>query len=297
VINRPAVLYYGSKWRIATKIIRWFPPHKLYCEPYAGSGGVLLQKAPSFLEVYNDADRAIVNFFRQLRERPDELIRLIELTPHSRTELDLAYESCDDPMEGARRYYVRAWQSRGANARWHSGWRYDVSGRRGKSFTRNWSETYHLWDIVQRLRCVQIECGDALDVIRRFDGPETLFYVDPPYPRCVRAQGHIVEYTIEMSGSDVEEEQSAHEQLSTMLHRVAGGVIISSYHSALYDALYEGWEQVEIAARTRSNAQATEVLWLSPRIQEMRLPLFRLTDDDWRRAYLGDPRVTKEVKQ
>jgi DNA adenine methylase len=274
-IARPAIAYYGSKWRIAPEIIKQFPPHKLYCEPYGGSGGVLLRKGPSLLEVYNDADRSVVNFFRQLREQPDELIRLIELTPHSRFELELAYEPSDEPLEAARRYYVRAWQARGANASWHSGWRYDISGRRRKPFTRNWSETYHLWDIVQRLKRVQIECDDALEVIRRFDGPGTLFYVDPPYPRDVRAQNHVTEYSVEMSDANEQNERTAHEQLAEILHAVAGGVIISSYHNELYGALYADWEQVEIPARTRSNERVTEVLWISPRCQSMRMPLFQ----------------------
>lgn len=262
--------YFGSKWRIASKIIELMPPHELYCEPFGGSASVLLRKPPSYLEVYNDLDHEVVNFFRQLRENPDELIRLIELTPLSRAELDLAYEFPDDldPIERARRYYVRAWQSRGANTRWRSGWRYEITNSRGKAFVRNWAETYHLWDIVRRLRMVQIECDDAVAVIERFDAPTTLFYVDPPYPQSVRSASHAVEYRHEMDKQD-------HRVLADILHNVKGGVLLSAYPCALYEQLYSDWAYISIDARTRSTSQATEIVWLSPHLQTMRMPLFQ----------------------
>jgi DNA adenine methylase len=271
-VSRPAISYYGSKWRLASRIIELMPPHDLYCEPYGGSASILLQKPPSYLEVYNDLDRDVVNFFRQLREEPDELVRRIELTPLSRAELDLAYEPCDEPIERARRYYVRAWQSRGANARWRSGWRYDVTNSRGKAFVRNWAETYHLWEIVQRMRLVQIECDEAFAVIERFDASTTLFYVDPPYPQETRSSSHAVEYMHEM-------DTDGHKQLAAILHAVAGGVIVSSYPCTLYDQLYADWTRVEYEVRTRSTGRAIEVLYLSPRLQQMQMPLFRASDD------------------
>lgn len=76
--TRPALRYYGGKWRIGQWVISHFPAHECYVEPYGGGASVLLQKARSPLEVYNDLDGAAVNFFRVLRERQGELARSVE---------------------------------------------------------------------------------------------------------------------------------------------------------------------------------------------------------------------------
>lgn len=75
--------YFGSKNKLGHRIMRYFPPHTTYVEPYGGSASVLLNKPPSTLEIYNDLDGQVVNLFRVLRD-PDQaerLIRLVELTP------------------------------------------------------------------------------------------------------------------------------------------------------------------------------------------------------------------------
>src|SRR5688572_17579617 len=78
--------WYGGKFYYATAIVARFPPHHAYVEPFLGAGNVLFAKQPSDVEIINDLDARIVNFFRVLRERPlyDELVRLATLTPYSR---------------------------------------------------------------------------------------------------------------------------------------------------------------------------------------------------------------------
>lgn len=111
--THPALRYFGGKWRLAKWIISHFPAHNCYVEPYGGGGSVLLRKEPSPFEVYNDLDSGLVSFFRLLRERPEDLIRAIELTPYSREEFMRAYEHSEDPLESARRLFVRSWQGYG----------------------------------------------------------------------------------------------------------------------------------------------------------------------------------------
>jgi len=82
--KRPALRYYGGKWKLAPWIISHFPEHQNYVEPCGGAASVLLQKPRSPLETYNDLDGNVVNFFRVLRDQPDELIRKIRLTPWAR---------------------------------------------------------------------------------------------------------------------------------------------------------------------------------------------------------------------
>ena len=118
------ILHYpGSKWRLADWIVSFFPEHVTYLEPYFGSGAVLFSKNRSQIETINDIDGEMINLFTMIREQPDELIRLIELTPFSREEYDLSYEACTDELEQARRTLVRLWQGRDGKTAYRTGWR------------------------------------------------------------------------------------------------------------------------------------------------------------------------------
>src|SRR5882672_8010955 len=75
--------YFGSKQRLASRIAETLPPHNAWVEAFCGSAAVTLVKKPAPIEIINDVDQQIVNFFRQLRERTNELCRMIELTPYA----------------------------------------------------------------------------------------------------------------------------------------------------------------------------------------------------------------------
>jgi DNA adenine methylase len=268
---RPALRYHGGKWRLAPWIIAQFPPHICYVEPFGGGGSVLLSKPPSYLEVYNDLDSEVVNFFRILRERPAEFIRAITLTPFARSELRLAYEPTADDFERARRFYIRSWQGYGGPcAQWKTGWRFQVQASRGQRSIDDWHDVERLRAVVERLRLVQIECDEALTVIRHYDAPTTLFYLDPPYPAGTRsAKWSRRAYAHEMADSD-------HRHLAEVLHEIQGMAIISSYQSPLYDELYRGWAQVSKNSQTDRATTAVEHLWISPAALQAGMPLFSL---------------------
>ena len=80
---KPPMPYYGGKQRIADRIVATFPDHLHYVEPFAGGLSVLLAKEQSKLETVNDLDRHLVTFWRVLRDRPEDLMRVCTLTPHS----------------------------------------------------------------------------------------------------------------------------------------------------------------------------------------------------------------------
>ena len=296
--QRPALRYYGGKWRLGPFVLAHLPrEHECYVEPFGGAMSVLLRKPRSPLEVYNDLNGCVVNFFRVLRERPEELIRAIALTPWARAEYELSQTNSDDPVEEARRFYVSAWMGfGGGRARWRQGWRYQVrAGTLWKPSSESFCEVDHLWQIVERLRGVQIDCREADQVIKACDASMTLFYLDPPYLHSTRSKWKDV-YAHEMERED-------HIHLAERARALEGMVVISGYPSELYAELYEayGWERVETKARTNgggaiSSAERVEALWLSPRVQDAlareeleeqraldreELPLFHLNGEVW----------------
>jgi len=263
-ITRPAIRYHGGKWKLAAWIISHFPPHAHYVEPFGGGASVLLQKPPSRLETYNDADGEVVTFFRVLRDRPGPLVRAIALTPWARAEYEATFNPAPNgpeaDLERARRFFVRAWMSMGgATTRWKTGWRYQIRPD-NPTTTERWSQLDHLFAVAQRLRMVQIEQGDAIEIIRRYDTQETLFYLDPPYVHQTRSKWRGAAYRYEM-------DDDAHRELAELIHGIRGFVVISGYPSVLYTELYEryGWVRMEKMARTNGRAVRRECIWLSPR--------------------------------
>jgi DNA adenine methylase len=264
-VHRPALRYFGGKWNLAPWVISYFPQHDCYVEPFGGAASVLLRKPPAPIEVYNDLDGRIVNFFKVLRERPDDLINAINLTPYSRREFQLAIDPAWDPLEDARRVAVIAGQSnRGMGTIDPGGWRWMKNLSRVQTPAHDWTQIEHLYKIAERFRGVQVENDTARAVIERYDTPRTLFYVDPPYlgsTRSLRWQGDA--YNCEMTDDD-------HHDLASILHQVEGNVILSGYPSELYDNLYRDWIRVDriVIQRVRSwkggGKPSTECLWIKP---------------------------------
>lgn len=264
-IRRPALRYFGGKWRLGAWILSHLPPHICYVEPFCGGASLLLRKPVSAIEVLNDLEGEVVNFFQVLRERPEELVRMIELTPFSRAEHIQAHEPCgaNDVLERARRLYVRSWQGRGGpRTKWKSGWRFQRELKRGKKVVEEWSDTDHLYDVARRLKSVQIECSDYLEVLRRYDAPGTLFVCDPPYvPSTRNSKWATSAYAHEMTADD-------HREFAAAVGSVKGMALVCGYRSGLYEELFADWVSVEKDTQTDANSIAREVLWLSPAATE-----------------------------
>jgi DNA adenine methylase len=259
---------------LADWIISYFPSHTCYVEPFAGAASVFLRKRPAQFEVLNDLDGEVVNFFRVLRERSEDLIYAITSTPYSREEYEGAWETYDDDndeLERARRYYIRAWQGWSGKSSNSPCWRIQHTNNRGKSVVKDWNEVEHLSDIARRLKHAFIENDDALRVIKRFDQPNTLFYVDPPYLPETRTKRWAAAY-------EHEADREYHERLLDYLNEeIRGMVVISGYHSELYAERLGEWPRFEKRARTTNTSkQNTEIIWISPSAQtrsNLQLPL------------------------
>ncbi len=253
---RPLLRYHGGKWRLAPWIISFFPPHRTYVEPFGGGASVLLRKARSYAEVYNDLDGEVVNLFRVLRQSPQDLIRALELTPFARAEFVESDQPSDDPVERARRTVVRSHMGFGSNSlNKRNGFRAH-SNRRSTTPAQDWRNLPDsLGAIVERLAGVVIENRAATAVMLAQDGPDTLHYCDPPYLPETRDKGG--DYRHEMSETD-------HAALLIFLRGLRGHVILSGYPSALYDEMLPGWERIDRPALADGARARTECLWLSP---------------------------------
>lgn len=271
--SRPALRYFGGKWRIAPWIISFFPEHICYVEPFMGAGSVLLRKPPSTFEYLNDKDDAVVNFFQVLRDHKDELLRQIRQTPFARRELELSYSSTStDPIERARLVYVRCWQGRSGSRLHKTGWRNQIRPSRNKTALRGFIDDSHLDVVAARLREVGLECGDYQRVIERYDAPTTLFYADPPYLGSLRST---IGYRFDLK------QEEEHRNLAEVFREVAGMVVLSGYQSSLYAELFEehGWARRDRKARMQSG-EAVESVWLNPNTlsAHTQLDLFRHTE-------------------
>lgn len=278
--SRPALRYHGAKWNLAPWIIRHIPAHEVYCEPFGGSAAVLLRKPRSLIEAYNDLDGEAVNFFRVLRDSPGLLVEKIKMTPFAHAEWKLAFEPARDTVEAARRFFVRSYMSiAGPTAQWGTGWRRQTTYSRGadgkNSMTPaaiSFAKVEHLYQVADRLRGVFVEEMPAGDVIERYDGPEALFYLDPPYVPETRSKWAGNAYAVEM-------DQAGHAELLATLHGIQGMALLSGYRCALYDAELADWHRLDKTARVNGQSNAVESLWLSPRawdrLRHADLPLFR----------------------
>ncbi len=256
--------WYGGKYSHLDFILPRIPNDaQHFCDVYGGSAAVLVNLPPFPAETYNDIDSELVNFFQTLRNQGGRLIKAISLTPFSREELIRACkpEKGLSRLERARRFYVRARQTRTGLAQTSSEGRWAhcvLTSRAGMAgaVSRWLGSVEGLPQIVQRLQRVQIEHAPALEVIRRYDTKDTLFYLDPPYMHAAR--GDAAAYGHEMTDEE-------HEDLAGTLNRIRGRAILSGYRTNLYDRLFAEWKRIDAPERLCRSVRKPrrESLWLN----------------------------------
>ncbi len=257
-IRRP-----GGKGDLADKLVPLFPNAELYVEPFFGAGSIFYAIPDNTYPrmAINDLDKQIVTFFRVLRDRTEEFIRVCELTPYARDEFIAALEHSDDELEEARRVWIRSRQGFAGQATAPGNW--------GRSDQKTWNpgsaETkFRLFrEYAERLRTVAIDNVDAVEFIQKWTFEDTFIYCDPPYVTASRKSEH---YEHEMTDAD-------HRKLAEVLHAAveAGAKVgISGYPNELYDSeLYKGWRRVEFdvkftgSQKKDDNPRRTEVFWMS----------------------------------
>lgn len=245
--------YPGAKWGMAQEIVQLMPPHRSYLEPFFGSGAVLFNKPPSAIETVNDIDGDITNFFTVLREQPQELARMITLTPYARDAFNDAHENRGaDPLDRAWRFAIRSKMGHGFKTYQKTGFKIDVYARERSYCVGCWNRLPQ--DIIaaaDRLKGVQIENQPALDVIRKFNHDNVLIYADPPYLLNTRGGK---QYRHEMTEQD-------HAELLDVLKQHKGSVILSGYPSEIYDRELQHWQRITRKSYNQNSDPRTEVLW------------------------------------
>ena len=256
--------WYGGKFSHLDFILPNIPSDaQHFCDVFGGSAAVLINRPPAPIETYNDIDSELANFFETLRDDGPELIRAIGLTPFSREELARAcqYEQGLSDRERARRFFVRARQTRTGLAQRSSEGRWAhcvLTSRAGMAgaVSRWLGSVDGLAEITLRLQRVQIENAPALDVIRRYDTSDTVFYLDPPYVHSSR--GDTAAYKNEMSDDE-------HAELAEVLSAIRGRAVLSGYRTSLYDRLYKNWRRIDAPVRTAHSVRQPrqESLWMN----------------------------------
>lgn len=257
-----AMPYYGGKGSHLTWLLPLLPYSNHFIDLFGGSAAVLLNKQTTPIETYNDLDGAVVNFFKVLREKPEELIRLIALTPFSRGERRHAYRTIDTQnytdVEKARLYYILARQTRNqvaqrtTNNKTNS-WRFtrDAIRHGMPAYVLQWQNTLDaLAYVAARLRCVQLENYPWYRILELYADPNTLVYADPPYVNETRARDKREIYMFEMTDQE-------HIDLAGALHKWPGLAAVSGYRCKLYDDLYKDWHRFDMPTLSAAAVNGT----------------------------------------
>lgn len=223
-IRKTPISYYGGKQNLSKLILSLIPKHRLYCEPFVGGAAIFFAKEPSEVEVLNDLNGEVVNFYRTCKLEFPKLKKLIDATPHSRKLHKEAAEilksnTGKDPVKRAWAFWVQTNMS--FSSRIFGGYAYEKKTN-GVSKTLSNKKNNFTKEICDRLELVDIECNDALKVIQSRDAPDSFFYVDPPYFNS--DMGHYKGYT-----------EKDFIDLLTVLSKIQGKFLLSSYPSDILE--------------------------------------------------------------
>lgn len=240
------VPWIGGKVRLSSWIIDYLGNHEVYVEPFGGGAGVLLNKEESKVEVYNDIDENVVQFFQTLRNRGAALQEWLSNVPYSRKlyrEWKADYlegDYPDDPVVRAGRYFLVCTASMQADKTKMNGFKASRSTNRAKTF---FNKVESMKWFVERMRKVVIENRDFEDIVSKYDGSDTLFYLDPPYVGVGDAYYR-------------HEGLFPHDRLASVLRSLDGAFALS-YGSDVPDEILRACEEQGWVKHRRMNKQDT----------------------------------------
>lgn len=226
----------GGKIKLRSWIKSLLPKHTLYCEPFGGSFavGFIMPQADGvkYRLVYNDLDSNVYNMFCVLREKSDELIKAIDLTPYSREEFEKAIDYIENKkhqnqhadVEWARNYIIYNRQSMFGKE--DGTW---CVSRNGENIALTWRGLPEcISNCAIFFKSVYVEHLDYQDCIKKWDDTNTLFYLDPPYEKVEKKFYHVNK----KDGFD-------HLKLFDVVQNIKGSCAISYYDSEFIRDVYK----------------------------------------------------------
>lgn len=253
---KPPLTYYGGKQKLAETILSMIPKHRIYCEPFFGGGAVFFAKSPAELEVINDTNGELINFYRVLKTDYKNLEQEIKCTLHSReyhqtAKIVLGYPQLFSEVKRAWAIWTLANQSFASklSGTWRCDLKKNSTPKRLNNKRNSFTEEY-----AKRLEQTQIENRDALKIIKLWDDKDAFFYCDPPYFNS--DMGHYKGYT-----------EQDFENLLITLSEIKGKFLLSSYPSEIlekYTKKYK-WhtttiEGIPVSVSLKKGKTKTEVL-------------------------------------
>lgn len=262
--SKPAFSYFGSKHKLALPMLKYLPPHNAWVDAFCGSAALTLAKSPAPIEVINDINGEIINFFQQLRNHPEKIYSMLDFTPYAREELNRSRKNGGriSQIERARRFIISSMMSiNGIFGDHKGGFSYSNSyARRGmEARVSRWNNMpKRLQFVVERLKNVRIENRDAKILLKSYiKRPATLVYLDPPY-LAKRSKGYDFDQT----------DEKFHKELLDLACTAKCMVLISGYNNSLYKKYLNskhGWKTIKIATHTQGSngkrMERTEYLW------------------------------------
>ena len=262
-----AFRYYGAKNSHLEFLLPLLPEDAVHVvDVFGGSGAIALNCAkivdgrPHPQVTYNDFDKRLVTFFRVLRKHPEELCRVVSLSPHSRDDFEEAvdwdaWEDVEDEVEQARRVFVGVTQSMHSLLRPGAcNWSYSKSGYHIRTPDTN---AGILWQVAKRLKSISLENKPWDDLLERYDNEGAVFYLDPPYLPEARTAPKAYEY--ELTRDD-------HVRLLEALTRIEGRAMLSGYDNDMYNEGLPGWTRIDAKPKGSGAAYGkmrTESVWLN----------------------------------
>jgi DNA adenine methylase len=170
----------GGKRLLARTIIAEFPPHKTYVEVFGGAAHVLFRKEPARVEVLNDLNGEVINFYRIVQHHFSFFCRYIQHTLVSRSEFtrlrQMPPEVLTDIQRAARFFYLQK----------------TCFGGRGLAPTFGVSKIEPIKFNIKNIKAILLKGHKRLSkvlieqlpferLIPCYSSPDTLFYCDPPY--------------------------------------------------------------------------------------------------------------------
>lgn len=167
----------GGKKSLRDLIVNLFPLYyERYIEVFGGAGWILFHKNPgNDFEVYNDFNSLLVNLYRCVRDKPNELIDALRYCLNSREDFDyvkncLARDSPATDVQKAAWFYQLIRYSYASGLTSFGSQPHDI-----------WGNFPLIEQAHRRLAKVVIENKDFEKLIRQYDRPVSFFYCDPPY--------------------------------------------------------------------------------------------------------------------